>query len=84
MEQQAALSRLEPVLGKILNSKLEFKWDPDSGNMVSPDWKATVEVLQPGGGHLCYALFYEVFDGRLTGLLAYLPGTRPGTKPDEC
>ena len=42
MEQQAALSRLEPVLGKILNSKLEFKWDPDSGNMVSPDWMATV------------------------------------------
>lgn len=78
------LKSLEPSLGKIVESRVGFDWDPRSSSFPTAEWSVVLKVERADGQRHCYGLGYDVFEGRLAGLVSLPPGKRPGAKPGAC
>ena len=79
------LSRFEPILGHVQLLDASFPLDSLADDGASlPGWMVGFEAEDPSGTRTCYGAFFEPFDGRLDGLISWLPGQRPDTPPGHC
>jgi hypothetical protein len=65
------LERCESVLGKVQSFDVRFEWrtPKDTGaSVMLPQWVVDARVLDRGGTRICYALFFEPFEGRFLAL----------------
>lgn len=77
------VERFAPVLGALIGEpEVLAPWDRGTDGPVK--WIVNLRTLEPTGQRMCYGLFFEVFNGRLAGVLAMPMGSFPGAKPDEC
>ena len=74
------VERFAPVLGVFLGEP-EIRGPSEIGDV---EWLVTLRTVEPNGQRMCYGLFFEVFNGRLDGVLALPMGSFKGAKPDEC
>jgi hypothetical protein len=78
--QSLHLERFENLVGRLKITSVEPRSLPenrDSSDNVDLDWLVRVDAQLPDGTHHTYALFFEVFGGRLIGLLRT---DRPGDR----
>jgi hypothetical protein len=65
------LERFESVLGKVQSFDVRFEWrtPKDTGaSVMLPQWVVDARVLDRAGTRICYALFFEPFEGRFLAL----------------
>lgn len=74
------VERFAPLLGAFLREP-EIRGPSEIGDV---DWLVTLRTVEPNGLRMCYGLFFEVFNGRLAGVLAMPMGSFKGAKLDEC
>lgn len=77
---QLDVDRFASVLGTFVRDP-DVRAPDESGGL---EWLVTLRTVEPTGQRTCYGLFFEVFNARLSGVLAMPMGSFPGAKPDEC